>query len=82
MESKFKEGDCVQLKHGASPKMNVTNISINPFTQGTDIKCTWYEKSKMESQTFNEEILRPCEKEPTNEQKIKAMQEIIPPRKN
>lgn len=75
----FKKGDCVMLKNGYSPKMNVSEVDTNPITQSIEIKCTWYFQGKMEVQTFDAGILKPCD---TSSQLTKeGLDELIPPRR-
>ncbi len=80
METNFKKGDCVKLKNGNSPKMNVTAISVNPLSNATEIKCTWSVDQKMQVQEFDAEILKPCDT--VSDGLNKAMlQELIPSRR-
>ncbi len=78
MPTNFKEGDCVQLINGYTPSMTVARV----FDDLKEVSCTWYDTKtqEMKSQDLPMSVLKHCPKELTEEQKLKIMQEIIPPR--
>lgn len=70
----FNVGDCVQLKHGNSPKMTINEVSPNQIQNITEIQCTWFdEKNVLQYRTFNSELLKPCTKELTEEEEIEGV---------
>lgn len=80
--SEFKVGDCALLKNGDSPMMTVNEVSDSVTEEGvTDVQCTWFDKKDVpQYRTYKSTILKHCPEEPTNAQRLKAMQTIIPPR--
>lgn len=60
METDIKAGDCVQLKFGDNPKMNV--ISVQSVFDGTiDVECTWFESKKNQGKIFKAHVLKLCD---------------------
>lgn len=78
METEFKKGDCVQLKHGVGPEMSISEL----YTITNEAQCTWFDpkKSRFEIQTLSLNVLKSCSPKPSAEDKLKLMQEIFPPR--
>jgi uncharacterized protein YodC (DUF2158 family) len=80
MDIEFKEGDCVQLKHGDSYKMTIAEV----YELTKEAKCIWLNPKtrKNEIQHLPFSVLKHCPKEPTAEEKLKIAKEIFPPRQN
>lgn len=55
--SGFKKGDVVKLKSGG-PKMTVAETGdFGPVGPSNGVECTWFEKNKLLSEVFPEEVL-------------------------
>ena len=75
----FKVGDCVQLKHGATPEMTISEI----WEDLKEAKCFWHDPKKTQeifTQTLPFSILKHCPTQMTSEETIKVINEIIPKR--
>jgi protoporphyrinogen oxidase len=80
MDTDFKVGDCVQLRHGETDQMNIAEI----FELTKEAKCIWRDRKTGNNkiQDLPLSVLKHCPKEMTEEEKVRLMQEIIPPRKH
>ena len=78
MIGEFKEGDCVLLKNGPSRKMTISHL----FEELKTASCVWYdEKHDVNvSEDLPISVLKHCPRELTEAERVKIMQEIIPPR--
>lgn len=61
-EVQFKKGDCVKLKHGNSPEMNVNEVKEIPITRRIEVWCKWFNSNeqKFEYESFAPEVLVSC----------------------
>lgn len=78
MDTDFKVGDCVQLKHGHLFDMTIAEI----FESTKEASCFWTDPKtrKNETQHLPLSVLKHCPKEMTEQEKLQRAQEIFPPR--
>ena len=80
MEQEFKEGDCVQLKHGDTLQRNIS--AIHEVTK--EAHCVWHDPknfSKVFMQDIPLSVLKHCSA-PVSQQQINEIKKrIIPERK-
>jgi uncharacterized protein YodC (DUF2158 family) len=59
----FKEGDCVQIKHGEGPKMTIKEIAEYPMESGPQANCVWWDAKSngYKNQLFALHMIKSCE---------------------
>lgn len=78
MPTEFKEGDCVMLKYGSYRQMTLTHL----FEELNSATCAYEDENHkiLVSEDFPLVALKHCPREVSAEERIRIMQEIIPPR--